>query len=88
MSGVNGDVYVAVTAKGIGFAGETIVVQGDTVGVERVHFTSGKHRLHLADKIRKDHIQLMTFRFAELTGDTGPVSQIVQAVTYSVFYAL
>lgn len=50
MSGVNGDVYVVVAAQGIGFAGETIVVQGDTVGMARIHFTSSQHRLHLADK--------------------------------------
>ncbi len=50
MSGVNGDVYVAETAKGIGFAGETVVVQGDAVGMARIHFTSGQHRFHLADK--------------------------------------
>ncbi|OKB49429.1 hypothetical protein A9F08_20165 [Klebsiella pneumoniae] len=77
MSGVNGDVYIAATAKGIGFAGETIVVQGETVGMARIHFTSSQHRLHLADKMRECHIQLKTFCFAELTGDTGPVSQIV-----------
>ncbi|KTS15519.1 hypothetical protein RSA31_19895 [Pantoea dispersa] len=81
MSGVNGDVYVAATAKGIGFAGETIVVQGDTVGMARIHFTSSQHRFHLADKMRECHIQLKTFCFAELTGDTGPVSQIVQPVS-------
>lgn len=86
MSGVNGDVYVAVTAKGIGFAGETIVVQGDTVGMARIHFTSSQHRLHLADKMWECHIQLKTFCFAELTGDTGPVSQIVQPV--SLLYLL
>lgn len=74
MGGVNGDVYVAATAKGIGFAGETIVVQGDAVGMARIHFTSSQHRFHLADKMRECHIQLKTFCFAELTGDTGPVS--------------
>lgn len=58
MGGVNGDVYVAATAKGIGFAGETIVVQGDTVGMARIHFTSRQHRFHLADKMWECHIQL------------------------------
>ena len=41
MGGVNGDVYVAATAKGIGFAGETVVVQGDAVGVLGTEFTGG-----------------------------------------------
>ena len=72
MSGVNGDVYVAATAKGIGFAGETIVVQGDTVGMARIHFTSSQHRFHLADKMRECHIQLKTFCFAELTIGWAP----------------
>ena len=81
MSAVNGDVYVAVTTKGIGFAGETIVVQGGTVGMARIHFTSSQHRFHLTDKMRECRIQLKTFCFAELTGDTGPVSQIVQSVS-------
>ena len=78
MSGVNGDVYVAATAKGIGFAGETIVVQGDTVGMARIHFTSGQHRLHLADKMWEYFIQLQRFCVTEFTGNTGPISQIVQ----------
>lgn len=42
LSGVNGDVYVAATAaKSIGFAGETVVVQGDAVGVLGTEFTGG-----------------------------------------------
>ncbi|KLV81250.1 hypothetical protein SK39_01715 [Citrobacter sp. BIDMC107] len=81
MSGVNGDVYVAVTAKGIGFAGETIVVQGETVGMARIHFTSSQHRLHLADKMWEYFIQLQRFCVAEFTGNAGPVSQIVKSVS-------
>ncbi|AHW85595.1 hypothetical protein J415_00105 [Klebsiella michiganensis HKOPL1] len=81
MSGVNGDVYVAVTAKGIGFAGETIVVQGDTVGMARIHFTSSQHRLHLADKMWEYFIQLQRFCVTEFTANAGPVSQIVQSVS-------
>jgi len=52
VSGVNGDVYVAATAKYIGFAGETVVVQGDTVGIARIYFTSGQYQFHLTDKMR------------------------------------
>ncbi|KZR18557.1 hypothetical protein A3N54_09860 [Klebsiella aerogenes] len=81
MSGVNGDVYVAATAKGIGFAGETVVVQGDTVGKARIHFTSGQHRFHLADKTREYFIQFQIFYVTEFTGNADPVSQIVQSVS-------
>lgn len=80
MSGINGDVYVAATTKGIGFAGETVVVQGDAVGMPRIHFTSGQHRFHLADKVRECFIQLPAFGVTEFTGDAGPVSQIMQLV--------
>ncbi len=81
MSGVNGDVYVAATAKGIGFAGETVVVQGNTVGMARIHFTSGQHRFHLADKTCEYFIQLQRFCVTEFTGNAGPISQIVQPVS-------
>lgn len=80
MSGVNSDVYVAATTKSIGFAGKTVVVQGDALGMAGIQFTSGQHRLYLADKMWKYHIQLRTFGVTKLTGDTGPVSQIVQLV--------
>jgi hypothetical protein len=46
----------------------------------RIHFTSGQHRFHLTDKMRKYDIQLQAFGVTELTGDTGPVTQIVQSV--------
>ncbi|KNC95651.1 hypothetical protein GM31_23185 [Trabulsiella odontotermitis] len=81
MNGVNGDVYVAATTKGIGFAGETVVVQGDTVGMARIHFTSGQHRFHLADKTCEYFIQLQRFCVTEFTGNAGPISQIVQPVS-------
>jgi formylmethanofuran dehydrogenase subunit C len=44
---VNGDVYVAATAKGVGFTGKTVVVQGDAVGMAGAEFTGGQHRFHL-----------------------------------------
>ncbi|KNB80952.1 hypothetical protein ACU27_22375 [Klebsiella variicola] len=72
--------YVAATAKSIGFADETVVVQGDAVGMTGIQFTSGQHRLYLADKMWKYHIQLKTFFVTKLTGDTSPVSQIVQPI--------
>lgn len=79
--GVNGDVYVAATAKGIGFAGKTIVIQGNTVGVTGIQFSRGQHGFHLADKVREYFIQLPAFGATELTDDAGPVSQIMQPVT-------
>jgi len=45
-----------------------------------IHFISGQHRLHLADKMWKCDIQLEAFGITKLTGDTGTVSQIVQPV--------
>jgi len=78
---VNGDVYVAATAKGIGFAGETVVVQGDAVGMARIHFTSGQHRFHLADKTWEYFIQLQRFCVTEFTANAGPVNQIVKSIS-------
>ncbi|KSY23015.1 hypothetical protein APU00_06780 [Klebsiella pneumoniae] len=80
LSEINGDVYVAATTKGIGFAGETVVVQGDTVGMAGIHFTNGQHRFHLTDKMWKYDIQLQDFGITKLTGDTCSVNQIVQPV--------
>ena len=80
LSGIDGDVYIAATAKGVGFAGEIIVVQGDAVGMAGIQFIGGQHRLHLADKVRECFIQLTAFDVTEFTGDAGPVSQIVQPI--------
>lgn len=77
---INGDVHVTATAKGVGFADKTVVIQGDAVGVLGADFTGGQHRFHLADKVRECFIQLPTFGVTECTGDTGPVSQIMQPV--------
>ncbi len=56
------------------------MVQGETVGMAGIHFTSGQHRFHLTDKMWKYDIQLQAFGITKLTGDTCPVSQIVQSV--------
>ncbi|KGM26976.1 hypothetical protein KS18_17490 [Photorhabdus luminescens] len=82
MSGVNSDVHIAATAKGVGFAGKTVVVESDTVMVAGDKFTSGQHRFHLADKVRKCVIQFEAFRIAEVAHQTSPFSQIMQPVAF------
>jgi hypothetical protein len=82
LSGVNSDVHVAATAKGVGFAGKTVVVESDTVMVTGDQFTSGQHRFHLADKVWKCVIQFEAFRIAEIAHQTSPVSQIMQPVAF------
>ncbi|KMK38803.1 hypothetical protein AN412_26065 [Klebsiella pneumoniae] len=57
------------------------MVQGDAVGIARIHFTSGQHRFHLADKTWEYFIQLQRFCVTEFTGNADPVSQIVQSVS-------
>ena len=82
MSGINRDVHVAATAKGVGFAGKTVVVESDTVMVAGAQFTSGHHRFHLAEKVRKCVIQFEAFRIAEIAHQISPVSQIMQPVAF------
>lgn len=82
MSGVNRDVHVAATAKGVGFAGKTVVVKSDTVMVTGDQFTSGQHRFHQADKVWKCVIRFEAFRIAEIAYQTSTVNQIMQPVTF------
>ncbi|AEG95465.1 hypothetical protein EAE_02650 [Klebsiella aerogenes KCTC 2190] len=57
MSGINSDVYVAATTKGISFAGQPIVIQGDTVLMLGRNFSAGEHQLQLLEYQRKGLIQ-------------------------------
>ena len=64
-------------AEGVGLAGQPFCIERDTVLMAGSEFTAGEHQFKLFEQQWKCLVEM---RVAELSGDAGPVSEIMQTV--------
>ena len=70
---INRDVDIAVTAKGIGFAGKAAVLDSDAVLTLGIQFAGQQLGFQSFDDLRESQVELGYLHLTPVTNQTGPI---------------
>jgi hypothetical protein len=73
VAGVDADIEISVATQGIGFAGETAVLDSDAVLALGIQFAGQQFGFQSFDDLRESQVELVYLHLTPLTDQAGPI---------------